>query len=231
VEKSSELGGVWDPSRSLSGRAYALNQRKDQAAPAPARRSKSFSTASACCVRIDVVDGLAFLDLPERCPIAPGAGKAGEGGRLPSSANWTSPPLAFSTAPHSDFRSQATASMLALLRALAQRVEVDAKELRIMVSKTNCCARSSLSQTQKRQVLACPVLYRSGTLDTIRTCDLHLRRVARYPPELWARTNLHLRAAHGADDIFCIARDTHTRRVWRHRVAPSRPRRKRRVHW
>ena len=60
----------------------------------------------------------------------------------------------------------------------------------------------------------------NGALDTIRTCDLHLRRVARYPPELWARTNLHLRAAHGADDIFGIARDTHTTWVWRHRVAP-----------
>jgi hypothetical protein len=42
------------------------------------------------------------------------------------------------------------------LRALAQRVEVDKKELRIMGSS---CARSSPPQAQKRRVLACPVLY------------------------------------------------------------------------
>jgi hypothetical protein len=38
------------------------------------------------------------------------------------------------------------------------------------------CARSSLLQAQKRQVLACPFLYRNGAPDTIRTCDLRLRR-------------------------------------------------------
>jgi hypothetical protein len=48
------------------------------------------------------------------------------------------------------------------LRALAQRVEVDAKEVRIMARKASCCARSSRLQAQKRRVLACPVLYRSG---------------------------------------------------------------------
>jgi hypothetical protein len=48
------------------------------------------------------------------------------------------------------------------LRALARRVEVDAQELRIMGSKSSCCARSSLLQAQKRWVLACPVPYRSG---------------------------------------------------------------------
>jgi hypothetical protein len=45
------------------------------------------------------------------------------------------------------------------LRALAQRVEVDAQELRIRGRKANCCARSSPLQAQKRRVLACPVLY------------------------------------------------------------------------
>jgi hypothetical protein len=37
---------------------------------------------------------------------------------------------------------------------------------------------------QKRQVLECPVLYRSGAPDTIRTCDLCLRRATLYPAEL-----------------------------------------------
>src|SRR5262245_19942698 len=42
--------------------------------------------------------------------------------------------------------------------------------------QARCCARLSLLQAQKRQVLAGPVLYRSGAPDTIRTCDLCLRR-------------------------------------------------------
>ncbi len=70
------------------------------------------------------------------------------------------------------------------LRALAQRIEVDAKEVRIMGRKPCCFARSSLRQTQKRRVLACPVQYRSGAPDTIRTCDLCLRRATLYPAEL-----------------------------------------------
>jgi len=41
---------------------------------------------------------------------------------------------------------------------------------------TGGCARSSRLQAQKRQVLACPVLYGSGAPDTIRTCDLCLYR-------------------------------------------------------
>jgi Resolvase, N terminal domain len=45
--------------------------------------------------------------------------------------------------------------------------------------KACLCVRSSQPQAQKRQVLECPVLYRSGAPDTIRTCDLHLRRAAR----------------------------------------------------
>src|SRR5262249_46302320 len=38
------------------------------------------------------------------------------------------------------------------------------------------CARSSPRRAQNRQVLECPVLYRSGAPDKIRTCDLCLRR-------------------------------------------------------
>jgi hypothetical protein len=48
------------------------------------------------------------------------------------------------------------------LRALAQRVEVDAKEVRIMGSKAYSCAPSSPPRARKRRVLALPVLYRSG---------------------------------------------------------------------
>jgi site-specific DNA recombinase len=52
--------------------------------------------------------------------------------------------------------------------------------------KARSCARSSPLQAQKRRVLACPVLYRSGAPDTIRTCDLCLRRATLYPAELRA---------------------------------------------
>jgi site-specific DNA recombinase len=61
------------------------------------------------------------------------------------------------------------------LRALAQRVEVD-QNCALWDRKACFCARSSLLQAQKRLVLACPVLYRSGAPGTIRTCDLCLRR-------------------------------------------------------
>jgi site-specific DNA recombinase len=57
------------------------------------------------------------------------------------------------------------------LRALAQRVEVDAKEVPSWARKAYCCARSSPLQAQKRRVLACPVLYRSGAPEEIRTPD------------------------------------------------------------
>jgi site-specific DNA recombinase len=39
--------------------------------------------------------------------------------------------------------------------------------------KANCCVPSSPPQAQKRRVLACPVLYRSGAPGTIRTSDPH----------------------------------------------------------
>jgi hypothetical protein len=60
------------------------------------------------------------------------------------------------------------------LRALAQRIEVDQKALRIMGLKS-VLARWSLLQAQKRQVLACPVLYRSGAPEEIRTPDPQIR--------------------------------------------------------
>jgi site-specific DNA recombinase len=62
------------------------------------------------------------------------------------------------------------------LRALAQRVEVDQKKLRIMGSKSVLLRTLVATSSAKRLVLACPVLYRSGAPDTIRTCDLGLRR-------------------------------------------------------
>jgi hypothetical protein len=48
----------------------------------------------------------------------------------------------------------------------------------IVGRKARSCTRSSPHSTQKRQVLACPVLYRNGAPGTIRTCDLCLRRAA-----------------------------------------------------
>jgi hypothetical protein len=52
--------------------------------------------------------------------------------------------------------------------------------------KAYCCARSSPLQAQKRRVLACPVLYRSGAPERIRTSGLCLRRATLYPAELRA---------------------------------------------
>ena len=48
------------------------------------------------------------------------------------------------------------------LRAPAQRVEVDAKEVRIMGSKSELLRTLVAASSAKRRVLACPVLYRSG---------------------------------------------------------------------
>jgi hypothetical protein len=42
-------------------------------------------------------------------------------------------------------------------------------------------ARSSPSQAQKRRVLACPVLYRSGAPEEIRTPDPQIRSLVLYP--------------------------------------------------
>ena len=41
--------------------------------------------------------------------------------------------------------------------------------------KAYCCARSSPLQAQKRRVLACPVLYRSGAPEEIRAPDPQIR--------------------------------------------------------
>jgi site-specific DNA recombinase len=56
--------------------------------------------------------------------------------------------------------------------------------------KACCCARSSPPQAQKRQALECPVLYRSGAPERIRTSDLCLRRAALYPAELRAHRGI-----------------------------------------
>ena len=55
------------------------------------------------------------------------------------------------------------------LRALAQRIEVDKKELRIMGSKSALPRTLVAASIVKRLVLACPVLYRSGVPYQIRT--------------------------------------------------------------
>jgi hypothetical protein len=60
------------------------------------------------------------------------------------------------------------------LRALAQRVEVNAQELPIMGSKSELLRTIVATSSAKRRVSACPALDRSGAPDTIRTCDLCL---------------------------------------------------------
>ncbi|HVR55574.1 MAG TPA: hypothetical protein VMT72_01945 [Pseudolabrys sp.] len=55
------------------------------------------------------------------------------------------------------------------LRALAQRVEVDQKELRVMGSKSVLLRTLVAASSAKRLVLACPVLHRNGALGEIRT--------------------------------------------------------------
>jgi hypothetical protein len=48
------------------------------------------------------------------------------------------------------------------LRAVAQRVEVDAQELRIMGSKSELLRTFVAASSAKWRVLTCPVLYRNG---------------------------------------------------------------------
>src|SRR5215831_6959156 len=43
--------------------------------------------------------------------------------------------------------------------------------------KACCCARSSPLQSQKRRLLVCPVLYRNGAPEEIRTPDPQIRRL------------------------------------------------------
>src|SRR5262249_9270675 len=74
------------------------------------------------------------------------------------------------------------------LRALAQRIEVDAKEVRIMGSKSVLLVPSSPPRARKQRVFACPVLYRSGALGEIRTPDPQIRSLVLYPAELRALT-------------------------------------------
>ncbi|WP_369720370.1 hypothetical protein AB8Z38_24760 [Bradyrhizobium sp. LLZ17] len=53
------------------------------------------------------------------------------------------------------------------LRALAQRVEVDAKEVRIMGTKSVLQRALIAASSAKTAGLECPVLYRNGAPDTI----------------------------------------------------------------
>ena len=59
--------------------------------------------------------------------------------------------------------------------------------------KACSCARSSPLKAQKRRVLECPVLYQRGAPDTIRTCDLCLRRARVRTLPLLTRNSLELR--------------------------------------
>jgi len=54
------------------------------------------------------------------------------------------------------------------LRALAQRVEVDEREVRIMGSKGTLLRTLGDAQAGKRRVLGCPVLFRSGAPKRIK---------------------------------------------------------------
>ena len=67
------------------------------------------------------------------------------------------------------------------LRALVQRAPT---EIRIMGSKTELLRTPVTAASVERRRLAFAVLYRSGAPNTIRTCDLPLRRGTLYPSEL-----------------------------------------------
>jgi hypothetical protein len=62
------------------------------------------------------------------------------------------------------------------LRALAQRIEVDAKEVRIMGTKSVLLRTLVAASSAKTAGFGAPVLYRSGAPEGIRTSDLCLRR-------------------------------------------------------
>src|SRR5215468_8141699 len=47
--------------------------------------------------------------------------------------------------------------------------------------KACCCARSSPLQAQKRRLLVCPVLYRNGAPEEIRTPDPEIRSLLLLP--------------------------------------------------
>ena len=63
---------------------------------------------------------------------------------------------------------------------VAQRVEVDAKEVRIMGSKSVLLRTLVAASSAKRRVLECPVLCRSGALGGIRTPDPQIRSLLLY---------------------------------------------------
>src|SRR3979490_2152640 len=71
--------------------------------------------------------------------------------------------------------------------SLARRIEADAQELHLIGSKSELPRTLVGASSANRRVLGCPVLYRSGAPDTIRTCDLCLRRATLYPAELRVR--------------------------------------------
>src|SRR5947209_2869012 len=73
------------------------------------------------------------------------------------------------------------------LRVLAQRVEVDTKEVRILGSKSVLLRTLVAASSAKTAGLALPVLYRSGAPEEIRTPDPQIRSLVLYPAELRAR--------------------------------------------
>jgi site-specific DNA recombinase len=71
--------------------------------------------------------------------------------------------------------------------------------------KAYSCGRSSLLEAQKRQVLACPVLYRSGAPEEIRTPDPQIRSLMLYPAERTASCGWGIRVS--APRPSCVALD------------------------
>ena len=73
------------------------------------------------------------------------------------------------------------------LRALAQRVEVDQKELRIMGSKSVLLRTLVAAESAKTAGFGVPSSDRSGAPEGIRTPDPQIRSLVLYPAELPAR--------------------------------------------
>ena len=70
------------------------------------------------------------------------------------------------------------------LRALAQRIEVDTKEPRIMGSESALLRTLVAAESAKTAGFAVSSSVSNGAPDTIRTCGLRLRRATLYPAEL-----------------------------------------------
>ena len=95
------------------------------------------------------------------------------------------------------------------LRALAQRVEVDEREVRIMGHKSALLLRLVAGNLRE---LAFPVLFRNGAPERIRTSDPQIRSLVLYPAELRAPASP---SAHALDGRWRrVGSFTGKRREW-----------------